>query len=68
MSARGLCMDSEIHTDRGSIFMQASLYATGQGKENVETIHLLPGKESVGTTHILLLENAVLLTFHDYAA
>lgn len=61
-------MDSEIHTDRGSIFIQASLYAKGQGKENVETIYLLPGKESVGTTHILLLRNAVLLTFHDYAA
>ena len=37
-------------------------------KENVEILYVLPGKESVGTTRLLLLGNAILLTFHDHTA
>ena len=75
MSARGLCMDRDPYRDprlRGSILIQASLYAKGQKKkkkkENVEILYVLPGKESVGTTRLLLLGNAILLTFHDHTA
>lgn len=47
-------------------------HARGQGKENVGTTNMLPGKiaqtkkhtKKHGTTHILLLANAFLLTFH----
>lgn len=56
---------------RGSIFTQASLYAKRQKKkkkDNVEILYVLPGKESVGTTYLLLLGNAILLTFHDNTA
>ena len=58
---------------RGSIIIQASLYAKGQKKkkkerENVEILYVLPGKENVGTTYLLLLGNAILLTFHDHTA
>ena len=56
---------------RGSILIQASLYAKGQKKkkkENVEILYVLSGKESVGTTCLLLLGNAILLTFHDHTA
>lgn len=55
---------------RGSIFIQA--YAKRQKKkkkkDNVEILYVLPGKESVGTTYLLLLGNAILLTFHDNTA
>lgn len=37
-------------------------------KDNVEILYVLPGKESVGTTYLLLLGNAILLTFHDNTA
>lgn len=56
---------------RGSIIIQASLYVKGQKKrerENVEILYVLPGKENVGTTYLLLLGNAILLTFHDHTA
>ena len=37
-------------------------------RENVEILYVLPGKENVGTTYLLLLVNAILLTFHDHTA
>lgn len=49
---------SEIYTDGGSIFAEASLNPKGQDKENM------------GTTHTFLPRNAICLHFisHDHAA
>lgn len=75
MSASGLCMDTEIHTeiqDWGALSSH-KLPCMQRGKkkkkkDNVEILYVLPGKESVGTTYLLLLGNAILLTFHDNTA
>lgn len=79
MSASGLCMDTEIHTeiqDWGAL-SSYKLPCMQRGKKkkkkkkknhNVEILYVLPGKESVGTTYLLLLGNAILLTFHDNTA
>ena len=68
-------MDTEIHTetqDWGAL-SSYKLPCMQRGKkkkkkENVEILYVLSGKESVGTTCLLLLGNAILLTFHDHTA